>query len=111
MLNYIEGLIMTAEEKRIKIVELMTEYATKCNIAFTLLTDNIPEFITDSDSLYKYSVIGIGGPDVDAYFVFNDQTEVVNVYTNYKLMDEITTEGTAYDLAVDVYRRLTGGNE
>ena len=87
---------MTTEEKRIKIVELMTEYATKCNIAFTLLTDNIPEFITDSDSLYKYSVIGIGGPDVDAYFVFNDQAEVINSYTNYKLVNEITTDNTIW---------------
>ena len=102
---------MTTEEKRIKIVELMTEYATKCNIAFTLLTDNIPEFITDSDSLYKYSVIGIGGPDVDAYFVFNDQAEVINSYTNYKLVNEITTDNMAYDLAIDVYSRLIGGNE
>ena len=102
---------MTAEEKRIKIVELMTEYATKCNIAFTLLTDNIPEFITDSDSLYKYSVIGIGGPDVDAYFVFNDQAEIINSYTNYKLANEITTDSMAYDLAIDVYSRLIGGNE
>ena len=102
---------MTAEEKRIKIVELMTEYATKCNIAFTLLTDNIPEFITDSDSLYKYSVIGIGGPDVDAYFVFNDQAEIINSYTNYKLANEIATDSMAYDLAIDVYSRLIGGNE
>ena len=102
---------MTTEEKRIKIVELMTEYATKCNIAFTLLTDNIPEFITDLDSLYKYSVIGIGGPDVDAYFVFNDQAEVINSYTNYKLASEITTDSMAYDLAIDVYSRLIGGNE
>lgn len=102
---------MTTEEKRIKIVELMTEYATKCNIAFTLLTDNIPEFITDSDSLYKYSVIGIGGPDVDAYFVFNDQAEVINSYTNYKLVNEITTDIMTYDLAIDVYSRLIGGNE
>ena len=102
---------MTAEEKRIKIVELMTEYATKCNIAFTLLTDNIPEFIIDSDSLYKYSVIGIGGPGVDAYFVFNDQAEVINSYTNYKLANEITTDSMAYDLAIDVYSGLIGGNE
>ena len=102
---------MTAEEKRIKIVELMTEYATKCNIAFTLLADNIPEFITDSDSLYKYSVIGIGGPDVDAYFVFNDQAEVINSYTNYKLANEITTDIMSYDLAIDFYSRLIGGNE
>lgn len=102
---------MTAEEKRIKIVELMTEYATKCNIAFTLLTDNIPEFITDSDSLYKYSVIGIGGPDVDAYFVFSDQAEVINSYTNYKLANEITTDSMTYDLTIDVYSRLIGGNE
>lgn len=102
---------MTAEEKRIKIVELMTEYATKCSIAFTLLIDNIPEFITDSDSLYKYSVIGIGGPDVDAYFVFNDQAEIINSYTNYKLANEITTDSMAYDLAIDVYSRLIGGNE
>ena len=102
---------MTTEEKRIKIVKLMTEYATKCNIAFTLLTDNIPEFITDSGSLYKYSVIGIGGPDVDAYFVFNDQAEVINSYTNYKLVNEITTDSMAYDLAIGVYSRLIGGNE
>ena len=102
---------MTTEEKRIKIVELMTEYAIKCNIAFTLLTDNIPEFITDSDSLYKYSVIGIGGPDVDAYFVFNDQAEVINSYTNYKLANEITTDSMTYDLAIDVYSGLIGGNE
>lgn len=97
---------MAAEEKRIKIVELMTEYAAKCNIVFALLTDNIPEFITDSDSLYKYSVIGIGGPGVDAYFVFNDQAEVINSYTNYKLANEITTDIMSYDLAIDVYSRL-----
>ena len=102
---------MTAEEKRIKIVELMTEYATKCNIAFTLLTDNTPDFIIDSGSLYKYSIIDIGGPDVDAYFVFNDQAEVINSYTNYKLANEITTDSMAYDLAIDVYSRLIGGNE
>ena len=46
---------MTAEEKRIKIVELIIEYAIKCNIAFTLLTDNISEFIIGSDSLYDRS--------------------------------------------------------
>ena len=52
MLNYSGASVIAVEEKRIKIVELMTEYATKCNIAFTLLTDNISEFIIGSDSLY-----------------------------------------------------------
>ena len=102
---------MTAEEKRIKIVELMTDCATKCNLSFVLLTDNIPDFIIESDSAYKYSVIGIGGPDVDAYFVFNDQAEAINNYTHYKLTDEITTDSMAYDLAIEVYSGLVGGNE
>lgn len=99
---------MTAEEKRLEIVRLITIHGESCKIPLKEVSDDeIPTTVAiETDSPYKYSIIGAGGPTLDVYLVFIDETETVDAYQYYNTKDQVTKNPATYDYALETYRKL-----